>query len=159
MKWVSKTQERLDIYVKGNYSIKLARNITSEIERILDYNKWPYQKYGCTYQMDFDDKERIIVGLRIDTKENETKYELVLRTNRSRNSVRFLNIKKRITELISNIEKNEGFDNYLQIEKIICKKCGKKTYYNSAHDKYYCNHCNKLKGDDEVLVTEKRLGD
>lgn len=158
MKWVSKTQERLDIYVKGDYSIKLARKITSEIESILDYNKWPYRKYGCTYQMDFDDKERIIVGLRIDNKDNETEYKLVLRTNRDRDSARFLNIKKSITNLISNIGKNDGFDNYPQIEKIICKKCGKKAHYNSAHDKFYCHKCNKLKGDDEVLLTEKSLG-
>jgi len=155
IRWVSRTQERLDIYINGNYSLKLVRKISSEIEIILKQNKWSYLKYGCTFQMDFDDKERIIIGLRLDTEGNESKYELILRTNRSRNSIKFLNIKKEILKLISNIEKNERFDNYPQIEKIICKKCRKKSSYNSAYDKFYCNNCNKLKEDKEVLISEK----
>jgi hypothetical protein len=107
--------------------------------------------------MDFEDKERIIIGLRTRKIKNETEYKFILRTNRNRNTLRFIDIKKSMNKLILDLEQNKDFDSFPQIERIICNQCGKNAYYNEAYGKIYCNRCMKFRSNDETTIIEKEL--
>ena len=150
--WVNRTQERVKIFVDGDYSLELLRELAGRIEDSLLRNGLSYEKYGNTFQLELERKERIIVALTAEEVFEDTKYLLILRTNRSRDSSVYTSLKAEISRIVHDIEREKGIDSYPKVKRVVCRKCRRDVSYVIATDQFYCSKCRKYEKEKDVYV-------
>jgi hypothetical protein len=152
MVWVNKTQERMNILVDGDYSLELVRDFVRKISETLVRKDLPHKKYGNDFQLDLERKERINIAVRADPEYEDTKYMLILRTNRSRDAPVYTSLRAGISEIVREIERERGIDSYPKVDRVVCLKCGRKVGFIVASDQFFCNKCRKYKEDKDVNI-------
>lgn len=152
MIWVNKSQERMKILVGGDYSLELVRELAGRIAQVLTRNGLMSKRYGNSFQLDLEGKERINVGVRADHCYEDTEYTLILRTNRSRDSPVYMSLKEHVSRIVEEIEEDRGFDTFTKVKRVVCRKCGRKVSYIVATDQFFCSKCRKYKKEQDVHV-------
>lgn len=106
--WAWKTQERLEIRVEGGHSLDLVHRLIAEIGNTINQRGFPNRHYGTNFQLDLADKERIIIGMTLKAGDEEARYLLVLRTNRSRESFTYRTLRNEISSTVLDLDR-EGY--------------------------------------------------
>ncbi|MCJ2670249.1 MAG: hypothetical protein LN416_07060 [Candidatus Thermoplasmatota archaeon] len=150
--WVNRTQERVKVFVDGDYSLDLLREMAGRIEGSLLRNGLSYEKHGNNFQLELEKKERIIVALTAEEVFEDTKYLLILRTNRSRDSSVYTSLKAEISRIVHDIEREKGIDSYPKVKRVVCRKCRRDVSYVIATDQFYCSKCRKYEKEKDVYV-------
>ncbi len=155
--WVSKTQERMKILVDGDYSLELLRELTGKIKSSLSRNGVSYAEYHNSIQLDLDKKERIIIAVIFEEVLEKTEYKLILRAIGSRESSTYALLKKEISEIVYDIEREKGIDSYPKVKRVVCMKCRRDVSYVVATDQFYCMKCRKYEKEKDVYVVGSEL--
>ena len=155
----TRKEDWLRIEVDGDYSLHFVRRVMTMIEQWFKNQKILFKNLGTIVQANVGEVELIDLiecGLHdISWLPTRCRYVFMVRTNSSKDSHYYMELKQALSNIVSEIEANEGIESYPQVKSTTCTTCGTNVSYSGRANRFYCKQCGPKEEHDVIIETEK----